>query len=160
MCIRDSAQATDKTDAADGGESKPIEAKPETDESAEVLGVTFSDPVTSNYQVGFQALAVKKSATQVLITLPVPAEWPEQSVSVVEETIPTDMGNIRDRELNSGVKQLVVTVPRLRTGTEVKMLMTYQMKTSQINPPPDTTCLLYTSPSPRDKRQSRMPSSA
>ena len=24
----------------------------------------------------------------------------------------------------------------------------------------DTTCLLYTSPSPRDKRQSRMPSSA
>ena len=26
--------------------------------------------------------------------------------------------------------------------------------------PPSTTCLLYTSPSPRDKRQSRMPSSA
>ena len=25
---------------------------------------------------------------------------------------------------------------------------------------PGTTCLLYTSPSPRDKRQSRMPSSA
>ena len=25
---------------------------------------------------------------------------------------------------------------------------------------PDYTCLLYTSPSPRDKRQSRMPSSA
>ena len=25
---------------------------------------------------------------------------------------------------------------------------------------PDRTCLLYTSPSPRDKRQSRMPSSA
>ena len=25
---------------------------------------------------------------------------------------------------------------------------------------PDGTCLLYTSPSPRDKRQSRMPSSA
>ena len=25
---------------------------------------------------------------------------------------------------------------------------------------PDVTCLLYTSPSPRDKRQSRMPSSA
>ena len=28
------------------------------------------------------------------------------------------------------------------------------------NLPPYTTCLLYTSPSPRDKRQSRMPSSA
>ena len=29
-----------------------------------------------------------------------------------------------------------------------------------VNPNPVTTCLLYTSPSPRDKRQSRMPSSA
>ena len=27
-------------------------------------------------------------------------------------------------------------------------------------PPKENTCLLYTSPSPRDKRQSRMPSSA
>ena len=29
-----------------------------------------------------------------------------------------------------------------------------------IGRPPDNVCLLYTSPSPRDKRQSRMPSSA
>ena len=28
------------------------------------------------------------------------------------------------------------------------------------NDSPDSNCLLYTSPSPRDKRQSRMPSSA
>ena len=113
-----------------------------SNDSSEVVGVTFSDPVTSNYQVGFQALAVKKSATQVMVTLPVPNDWPEQTVSVVDETIPTDMGSIKDRKLNSGVKQLVITVPRLRPGAEVRMLMTYQLKTSQINPPPDTTVFL------------------
>ena len=32
--------------------------------------------------------------------------------------------------------------------------------TLQVSHPECTTCLLYTSPSPRDKRQSRMPSSA
>ena len=32
--------------------------------------------------------------------------------------------------------------------------------TNGITLEPDTICLLYTSPSPRDKRQSRMPSSA
>ena len=31
---------------------------------------------------------------------------------------------------------------------------------SELSPRPHDTCLLYTSPSPRDKRQSRMPSSA
>jgi len=118
--------------------------KPEVTEEkpAEVQGVSFSDPIVANYQIGFQAVAVKKSATQVQITLPVPNDWPEQTVSVVEETIPTDMGSIKDRELNSGVKQLFVTVPKLRPGTEVRMLMTYQVKTSQINPPPDTTVFL------------------
>lgn len=127
--VEDEAVADDKTKAAD-------------DEPAEVQGVTFSDPIVSNYQVGFQAVAVKKSATQVLITLPVPSDWPEQTVSVIEETIPTDMGSIKDRELNSGVKQLFVTVPRLRPGTEVRMLMTYQVKTSQVNPPPNTAVFL------------------
>ena len=32
--------------------------------------------------------------------------------------------------------------------------------TQETPPPPPEACLLYTSPSPRDKRQSRMPSSA
>ena len=37
-----------------------------------------------------------------------------------------------------------------------------QSNEPQTEPAPveETTCLLYTSPSPRDKRQSRMPSSA
>ena len=33
-------------------------------------------------------------------------------------------------------------------------------QTAKGHPKPSTSCLLYTSPSPRDKRQSRMPSSA
>ena len=33
-------------------------------------------------------------------------------------------------------------------------------RTVQLDVDPPNTCLLYTSPSPRDKRQSRMPSSA
>ena len=147
-----SAQSTTakKAQTKSLGQSDADAGSSTSNDSSEVVGVTFSDPVTSNYQVGFPALAVKKSATQVMVTLPVPNDWPEQTVSVVDETIPTDMGSIKDRKLNSGVKQLVITVPRLRLGAEVRMLMTYQLK----------TCLLYTSPSPRDRQKSRMPSSA
>ncbi len=140
LSVTDTWAQTD-SEATSQSETESV-AESKSDDPPEIQGVTFSDPVTSNYQVGFQAVAVKKSAMQVLITLPVPTEWPEQTVSVVDETIPTDMGSIRDRELNSGVKQLVVTVPRLRPGTEVRLLMTFQVKTSQINPPPDTTVFL------------------
>ena len=43
---------------------------------------------------------------------------------------------------------------RKAAGLHADMQFTYR------NPDRSTDCLLYTSPSPRDKRQSRMPSSA
>ena len=42
---------------------------------------------------------------------------------------------------------------RFKSGTPVELFSTADAKTND-------SCLLYTSPSPRDKRQSRMPSSA
>ena len=44
---------------------------------------------------------------------------------------------------------------REQTGAKVRFLLMDSFNTSE-----DTICLLYTSPSPRDKRQTRMPSSA
>ena len=45
------------------------------------------------------------------------------------------------------------------TGTAVAAKWAFKAGTSEAGTS-DTACLLYTSPSPRDKRQSRMPSSA
>ena len=53
----------------------------------------------------------------------------------------------------------------LRTLTSIVMARLNERPLSPLSQPPEdmevlTPCLLYTSPSPRDKRQSRMPSSA
>jgi hypothetical protein len=122
----------------------------ETTAPSTAIGVTFSDPITSNWQVGFQAAAVRQAAMNLFVTIPVPREWPEQSVSVVDETIPTEASKVRDRELNGGVRQVTVAVPRLQPRTEVRFLMTYQVRTSQINPPADPTVFLKPKSSHRD----------
>jgi hypothetical protein len=132
------AQTAGQAETADSGDGTASPDKTESADSTEVVGVTFSDPVTTNYKVGFQVLAIKNPVVKALVTLPIPNEWPEQTVSVVNETIPPDMGSIYDRELNSGVKQLVVKIPRLQPKTVVEMSMTYQIRTCQVNPPPDT----------------------
>ena len=54
------------------------------------------------------------------------------------------------------VKHQIVHNPVVVSEVESKGAITVE-KVSEI---PDNSCLLYTSPSPRDKRQSRMPSSA
>ena len=55
-------------------------------------------------------------------------------------------------------------VPRLRADYDgrIKAAMKEEFgyKNDMMIPKLDKICLLYTSPSPRDKRQSRMPSSA
>ena len=53
----------------------------------------------------------------------------------------------------------------LATGATIEALMKYElvkaMPTATVTPMPTVTaCLLYTSPSPRDRTRSRMPSSA
>ena len=57
--------------------------------------------------------------------------------------------------------QITVDIPYSVTN---KLGTTYSLSGNNITPSVtsggSTTCLLYTSPSPRDKRQSRMPSSA
>ena len=52
---------------------------------------------------------------------------------------------------------------RLRSLLEGPLVLLKGLEVAQLYPEPwqrDFICLLYTSPSPRDKRQSRMPSSA
>ena len=49
----------------------------------------------------------------------------------------------------------------LRVGRVTQVVLSARCSASAEPPPPElNACLLYTSPSPRDKRQSRMPSSA
>ena len=52
-----------------------------------------------------------------------------------------------------------LSVPTFFYGVPI-FLIGLGLKTSEIPPVELFDCLLYTSPSPRDKRQSRMPSSA
>ena len=55
----------------------------------------------------------------------------------------------------SAVKPLQA-IPLILSGAEER----FQMSTAELAMACSSHCLLYTSPSPRDKRQSRMPSSA
>ena len=63
-------------------------------------------------------------------------------------------------DYNIGNESTLHLVLRLRNGMLI-FVKTPTGKTINLEvEPSDTICLLYTSPSPRDKRQSRMPSSA
>ena len=64
---------------------------------------------------------------------------------------------------NQDLREGSARISRLKRELERNLARQEQSQSPLLEPGPDeqlTACLLYTSPSPRDKRQSRMPSSA
>ena len=75
---------------------------------------------------------------------------------------------IRGNQINTATEAIVTTlsflnqtsVLRIPSGTQANRPTGVSPGTIRFNTDTDSACLLYTSPSPRDQRGSRMPSSA
>ena len=72
-----------------------------------------------------------------------------------EVDVELEAGTIADLLVKTGGPAVIFEKPRLPDGTISDIPLAMNIFGSH-----SRTCLLYTSPSPRDKRQSRMPSSA
>ena len=102
-------------------------------------GVTFSNPVSTKWKMIARIRGGSGPAKNMLITMPIPTNWPEQSVAIAEEDIPTTIANVGYRDLDSGVKQLIASIPQIRPRQEIQISMTFVVSTSQIDPPVDTS---------------------
>ena len=137
-------QADKKADAkkTKGSSAKPAtkkskKSKPDQEEQ-EVEGITFSDPVTSKWKVGTRIIGGASPAQNVLITIPVPNDWPEQSVAFDDVDVKSTSRVVDDfRMLEPGIRQLVVKMPRLGAREEVIVSVTCAVTTKQINAPVD-----------------------
>jgi transglutaminase-like putative cysteine protease len=75
----------------------------------------------------------------MLVTMPIPNNWPEQTVAIVDEDIPANIANVTYRNLESGVRQIVASIPQVRAREDIKIAVTFEVRTSQINPAPDVS---------------------
>ena len=105
--------------------------------------ITFSNPVESKWKVGTKIIGGAKPALNVLITLPVPTDWPEQKVTFDDVVVDSQSRVLDDfRTIDGGVHQLVVKMPRLSPREEVIVSVTCNVRTSQINAPPEPSAFL------------------
>jgi transglutaminase-like putative cysteine protease len=111
----------------------------------------------SRYQVGVIVTASAGACTGIRSTVPLPGEWPEQSVREVEQEITPGVRRRADREI-SGVRQMVIDIPRLAAGTTAKALVTVEIKRSAIAAPAETGGLKAPEKLDRDLRQYILPS--
>ncbi len=104
------------------------------------------------YRVGLRVVAEGGPCRDIYATLPVPTDWPEQQVRLVDEDTSTDIRRIRFRDVPGAARQLIIEIPDLLTGREARAILTYELERSAILAPPETAGLR---PPPRTDRSLR-----
>ena len=79
---------------------------------------------------------------QRLAMVAVPLECESQDVAVVEEDIDTEVKGVKYRDLQGGVRQMLVSIPLLRKDQTAKALVTFEVRSRPILAPEQTDDLI------------------
>jgi len=102
-------------------------------------GIKLGDEQVRRWRVGMSVRAVGGPCGGLFGTVPVPSDWPEQRVRVVEEDISPQVRRVGYRVLEGGVKQMLVQIPTLAAGETATALITFEVTRSAILGPDDTS---------------------
>ena len=102
-------------------------------------GPRLDKPFTQRYQVGARINSARGPCKGLIITIPVPDDWPEQQVRIDEEDISKQVRSVRYVTPRDAVKQMVVTIPNLPASQVANALVTYEVTRHTTLPPEDTT---------------------
>lgn len=112
-------------------------------------GIRFGEEKTTKYRAGAIITAAGGPVQNVRALVPVPFDWPEQEVRIIDEEVSPEVKKVGYRELN-GVKQLLIEAPLVAAGQEIKCLITFEVRLRKILPPDDPAQLRIPKKAPRE----------
>lgn len=105
----------------------PSAALAQFKEAEPVTGSTLGTPVKQKLKVGVVIRAEGGPCLGIIATVPVPSDWPEQQVTVVDEELSPPVRNLRYRTSAGQLRQMVVDVPQLAQGQEARAIVTLEV---------------------------------
>lgn len=97
----------------------------------------FVDPLVQNWKIGVVVRGGDGLATGITATAPIPTEWPEQQVEIVDRDVSDNVGGVAFRDLEPGARLMVVTIPRLQAGDVARAVLTFRVTRSAVAEPPN-----------------------
>lgn len=104
-------------------------------EDRQTRGIQLTRPVVSTWRIGVEVQAGEGSASGIVASAPVPRDWPEQKVLQQSEEKTPNVARVTFRDLEDGVRQMVVSIPKLAAGQTARAVISYQITKYQIEPP-------------------------
>lgn len=104
-------------------------------------GPKIDKTLTQKIKIGVEVKAVGGPVKGIHCTLPVPTDWPEQQVKVLEEKQSSHVRSVTYKNLQGGVKQMIVEIPSINSGDTASAYVILEVARSSLIPPGDTTKL-------------------
>lgn len=111
----------------------------------------YQNPQKQNWRIGL-ILETPVTCTNVVATFPVPMDWPEQKVRVIDQNVGAAVSGWTTRDLPGGVKQVVVKMARVLAGSTVEVMFNIEIERSRILPPAITDDLVIPKRASRELR--------
>ncbi len=119
---------------------KTVEPKEPAKKTAEPqapkdLAPRLGEKRSESYYFGVVVLANRGPCGNVLATVPVPIDSPEQTVTVLKEAKTAQVKRLEYALLGGGVKQMRVTIPHLPEDEEASVVLTLKIDRREVLPP-------------------------
>lgn len=99
-------------------------------------GVKLDQKLTRTWQIGIKVKAVGGDVASVVGTIPIPLEWPEQTVKLLKQEVDEDV-RIEYRSVDPGIRQMVVRFPKIIEDTELQAVLTLEVTKYSLAAPDD-----------------------
>ena len=99
--------------------------------------VGYGETKTSRWRIGMRVQS-PVTCDNVIATFPIPMEWPEQSVTLVGQSVDPLLRQFAQRDLLGGVRQLLFRVPRITAGQAAEAIFDFEIARTQILAPEQT----------------------
>lgn len=86
-------------------------------------------------------------------TIPVPTDWPEQQVKVLQEDISPTVRGVTYRVVDNSIRQMAFEIPTIAPGTTGQALITFEVTKAAILPPADPSAYVIAKSAPRDVKK-------
>jgi hypothetical protein len=106
-------------------------------------GVRYVNPGTYRIKMGVEITAKSGPLKDMVVSFPVPMDWPEQKVEIVETDVSFYAEKPTHRVISGGVRQYQFRVPSLPAGESAHVLLVLDVERRQIRPPENPELLRY-----------------
>jgi transglutaminase-like putative cysteine protease len=113
-------------------------------------GAKLGQSQTQKWRCGMVVTAVGGACKGIVGYAPVPIEWPEQQVQVLEEDVSPGV-KISYQIVDGTAKVMTVKIPHLEAGREARAVVTFEIRRSVMLPPEDTDAFLLPDMSKLDR---------